>query len=346
MQRLHQNHRSLRFFRYSVAIAVGVALLAMSGSDLHAQQLEVPEFKFDPDKALIFKPDPNQFRKPISTQCLSSDGKMSAEVGFRKVSVYSVADNKLLHEVATPNKAAAPTFSPDLKTLAFADYVGNLGVESFIYMLELETGKQTKIGSCYGPIIRLAFSGDGKRLVGASVYGLMALAAKLQLQRDIGGEVAVFDVSSQKELLRMAYVLPESFSPENAETMFRHAPSHIALDQDGSTLLLASTSGLIKVIDVETGDTSISMEFDGEPAKLEETPETDAEVNQRDELDQLLEEAEKERLAYSPDKKLLAHSGGHQVAVWSVKERRRLHQFVLEGRSLPAATTFSPDGGA
>ena len=65
MQRLHQNHRSLRFFRYSVAIAVGVALLAMSGSDLHAQKPDGPEFKFDPDKALIFKPDPNQSRKPF-----------------------------------------------------------------------------------------------------------------------------------------------------------------------------------------------------------------------------------------------------------------------------------------
>jgi WD40 repeat protein len=318
----------------------------MPSSDLHAQEPEGPEFKFDPDKALIFKPDPNQSRKPFSTQCLSSDGKMRAEAGFRKVSVYSVPDNKLLHEFATPNRAAAPTFSPDLKTLAFADYVGNLGVESVIYTLELETGKQTKIGSCYGPIIRLAFSGDGKRLVGASVYGLMALAAKLQLQRDIHGEVAVFDVSSQKDLLRMAYVLPENVSPKSAEKLFRHVPTHIALDQDGSTLLLASTSGLIKVIDVETGDNRISMELDGEPAKPEETPETGAEVNQRDELDQLLEEAEKERLAYSPDKKLLAHSDGRQVTVWSVEERRLLHQFVLEGRSPAAVTTFSPEGGS
>ena len=70
---------------------------------------------------------------------------------------------------------------------------------------------------------------------------------------------------------------------------------------------------------------------------------TGAEVKQRDELQQLLEEAEKERLSYSPDKKLLAHSDGRQVTVWSVEERWRLHRFVLEGRSLPAATTFSPD---
>jgi hypothetical protein len=74
------------------------------------------------------------------------------------------------------------------------------------------------------------------------------------------------------------------------------------------------------------------------------TPETGADVNQRDELDQLLEEVEKERLAYSPDKKLLAHLDRRQVTVWSVKERRQLHQFVLEGRPLAAA--FSPDEGS
>jgi WD40 repeat protein len=81
-----------------------------------------------------------------------------------------------------------------------------------------------------------------------------------------------------------------------------------------------------------------------EPAKPEETPEMGAGENGRDELDQLLEEAEKERLAYSPDKKLLAHLGRRLVTVWSVGERRQLHRFVLEGRVLTAA--FSPDGGS
>jgi hypothetical protein len=81
-----------------------------------------------------------------------------------------------------------------------------------------------------------------------------------------------------------------------------------------------------------------------EPAKPEETPVTGAGENGRDELDQLLEEARKERLAYSPDKKLLAHLDGRQVTIWSVEERRLLHQFVLDGR--PLAVAFSPDGGS
>ena len=81
-----------------------------------------------------------------------------------------------------------------------------------------------------------------------------------------------------------------------------------------------------------------------EAAKPEGTSKEGAGDSGRNELDQLLEEAEKERLAYSPDKKLLAHLGRRLVAVWSVGERRQLHRFVLEGRPLTAA--FSPDGGS
>jgi hypothetical protein len=81
-----------------------------------------------------------------------------------------------------------------------------------------------------------------------------------------------------------------------------------------------------------------------EPSKPEGTSEGGAEENGRNELDQLLEEAEGKQLAYSPDKKLMAHLGRRLVTVWSVEERRQLHQFVLEGRPLAAA--FSPDGGS
>ena len=81
-----------------------------------------------------------------------------------------------------------------------------------------------------------------------------------------------------------------------------------------------------------------------EPAQPEGTPEKGAGENGRDELDQLLDDAEERQLTYSPDKKLVAHLDGRLVTVWSVEERRRLHQFVLEGRPLAAA--FSPDGGS
>jgi WD40 repeat protein len=76
----------------------------------------------------------------------------------------------------------------------------------------------------------------------------------------------------------------------------------------------------------------------GDPGAIREVP------PKRDELEQLLGEADKERLTYSPDKKLLAHLDGRLVTVWSVEEGRQLHQFVLEGRPLAAA--FSPDGGS
>ena len=81
-----------------------------------------------------------------------------------------------------------------------------------------------------------------------------------------------------------------------------------------------------------------------EPAKPEGSPEKGAGENRRDELEQLLEDAEERQLTYSPDKKLLAHLGQRVVTVWSVEERRQMHRFVLQGRSL--AVAFSPDGGS
>lgn len=81
-----------------------------------------------------------------------------------------------------------------------------------------------------------------------------------------------------------------------------------------------------------------------EPAKAEETPEGGAAENAGDELGQLLEDADEERLACSPDKKLLANLDRRLVTVWSVEERRQLHESVLDGSPLAAA--FSPDGGS
>ena len=81
-----------------------------------------------------------------------------------------------------------------------------------------------------------------------------------------------------------------------------------------------------------------------EPAKTEGTSEAVLGEEVRDELNQLLDDTKEKQLTYSPDKRLLAHSDGHQVTIWSVEERRRLHQFALEGRPLAAA--FGPDGGS
>lgn len=81
-----------------------------------------------------------------------------------------------------------------------------------------------------------------------------------------------------------------------------------------------------------------------ESAKPEGTPEKVAGENVQNELDQLLEDAGKRQLTYSPDNRLLAHLDERLVTIWSVEERRQLHRFVLDGRPLAAA--FSPDGGS
>ena len=105
-----------------------------------------------------------------------------------------------------------------------------------------------------------------------------------------------------------------------------------------SSIRLAYTP--LAVIGFLLGSTNLLL-AQGEPAKLEGTQE---EVAGENALNQLLGDAEEKRLTYSPDKRLLAHLDGHKVTIWSVKERRRLHQFVVEGRPLAAA--FSPDGGS
>jgi WD40 repeat protein len=244
-----------------MATAVWAGLLVWSFLDLYAKEPEGPEFKYDPDKALVFKPNPTQASVPLYTS-LRSDGKMRAEAGYRNVRVFSVPDNTLLYEFATPNQAMAAAFSPDLKTIAFVDS-DNLSSGSIIYTRELETGKQSKIGSCLGSIMWLTFSGDGKRLAGVSIYGpIPGVLAKERFKRDLGGEVTVFDVSTQNDLLTMAYILPERPTAKNGDKVAPYLPTHIALDHDGSTLLLASTSGMIKVINVETGDNRISIELD------------------------------------------------------------------------------------
>jgi len=82
-----------------------------------------------------------------------------------------------------------------------------------------------------------------------------------------------------------------------------------------------------------------------ETAKQEGTPEKGAVEEEKNELDQLLEDADERQLTYSPDKKLVAHLDGHLATVWSVEEKRQLHRFALEGRAMPFAA-FSSDGGS
>ena len=152
----------------------------------------------------------------------------------------------------------APTFSPDQKSLVFADCTGNLACESRFYVHQFEGGNQTILGSCLGATTQIAFSANGKRVAAVSIYGpILAPVAQRQFRKSLSGEIVVFDLETRSELLHVGVETPGSESAAHeAKPPF---VDRIALDNDGTTLLVTASSGVVKVIDVNTGAERISI---------------------------------------------------------------------------------------
>ncbi len=233
--------------------AVWIVVACDFRSGLVAQE-QRPVFRFDPNKTLIFSADANSKSDPFE----SSDGKMRIAVDFKKIRVLSIANDEVLYEFATPNRAMAPTFSPDQKSVVFADCTGNLACESNFYVHQLENGSQANLGSCIGVTTQVAFSADGKRVAAVSMYGpIMALLPQQEFKKSLIGEIIVFDIATKSEMLHMAYEIP---NPESAARKAKPPVlDQIALDYDGTTLLVTADSGVVKVIDVVAGAEKISV---------------------------------------------------------------------------------------
>ncbi|QDV26958.1 WD40 repeat domain-containing protein [Aureliella helgolandensis] len=239
--------------RNSLVAVVMIVVAFNSGAGLVAQEPGL-KFRFESNNTLSFRSDSNS----KSEHSVSPDGQMRVAVDFKKIQVLSVSNDTVLHEFATPNRAMAPTFSPDQKSLVFADCTGNLACESRFYIHQLEGGRQATMGSCFGTTTQIAFSADGKRVAAVSVYDpIMALLAQQQFKKSLGGEIVVFDLATKSELLHMAFETP------NAESAPLKSMSQIvdqiALDNDGTTLLVTANSGVVKVIDVNAGAEKISL---------------------------------------------------------------------------------------
>jgi WD40 repeat protein len=241
--------------------ALGVAVLVWTSLHVFAQQHDGPDFDIDSDKTLVFRPGPEPDRNPLYSS-LSPDGTMRAETGEDSVRIVSSHGSELLCEISTPSRAKTPVFSSDGKTIVFAVWLGNLNERSDIYIHKLETGEQTRLEGRLGAVYRLALSGDGTRLAAAAVYGpSTASLTRKRFGRDLHGELAVFDLSTQAKLANMALEFPHSFRASGGDENLPHLPTHLALDQSGSTLVIASTSGLIRVVDVERGEQTITMQL-------------------------------------------------------------------------------------
>ncbi len=223
-----------------------------SGSRLLAQESGLP-LRFDSNKTLSFASDVNLKNK----DSVSPDGTMRVVVDIKKIRVLSDS-SKLLHEFATPNRAMSPTFSPDQRSLVFADCTGNLVCESRFYVRQLEGGNQITLGTCLGVTTQIVFSANGRRVAAVSMYDpILEVTVQKQLKKRLGGEMVVFDLPTKSELLHMAFEIPDSKSAPHELTS--QVVGQIALDNDGGTLLVAANSGVVKVIDVNTGTEKISI---------------------------------------------------------------------------------------
>ncbi|MEO1525208.1 MAG: hypothetical protein AAFX06_07210 [Planctomycetota bacterium] len=230
--------------RSQLALLGLIALIAIPCSKSLAEE-SGPEFRYDLSQTLNFEATKTPARPGVSP-----DGTMRAVVDFKMIRVLSVADGKLLHEFATPNRAMSPTFSADQKRLVYADCTGNLACKSTVYLRDLETGKEATVGDCYGITLRFAFSGDGKRLAMVSMYGpILALIPKQRFGKQVAGEIAIFDLENNRELFHTAYQGPGN-AVEN-EAARQLLPIEITLNDDGSTLLVAAPSGVVHVLDID-----------------------------------------------------------------------------------------------
>lgn len=239
--------------RYFLIAMLWITVAFNSGSGLRAQEPGL-SFRFDSKRTLSFRSDVDG--KNIDS--ISPDGTMRVAVEFQKIRVLSESNDTVLHEFTTPNRAMAPTFSPDQRSIVFADCTGNLACESRFYVYQLEGGNQDTLGSCLGVTTQIVFSANGKCVAAVSMYDpILALTTQQQLKKHLGGEIVVFDLQAKSELLHMALEIPDSASASQEATS--QIVDQIALDSDGMTLLVIAKTGVVKIIDVKTGAVKISI---------------------------------------------------------------------------------------
>jgi len=196
-----------------------------------------------------------------SVEGISPDGLMRAETEFQKVKVWSVPDNKLLHEFSTPDRSFAPTFTPDSSTLVVALCKGNLGCAGTFQAWNLKTKEKTELGKCNGTVFKINFSADGSRLAAVTSYSSIVATLALERKKWLGGELIVLDLKSGAKPFNLAWEaanVPLDLDPEEITTRYyaaieTHMPHQVILNHDGSKLMTVMKDGGVSVFDVETG---------------------------------------------------------------------------------------------
>ena len=127
-------------------------------------------------------------------KAFSPDGKLRAETMYKKIRVYSVGGEELLHEFDTSDNMFSPHFSANGRTVYAAVGKGNLASISTLYSWNLNTGKRTRWGECRGIVLEISSDADGKRIAATTSIGKLGMFALAEREgRWIGGEMVVFD---------------------------------------------------------------------------------------------------------------------------------------------------------
>jgi WD40 repeat protein len=201
--------------------------------------------------------------------------KPASYVGAAEVRVWDVGWGRELFRLAgIKNCIHQAAFSPDGQHLATVG--GDLYRPGEVKLWNAATGREVRtLGSHPGPGTSVAFSPDGKRLVSGS------LPLQAPYSRELPGEIAVWDVSTGKEIFRherhpgTAYSVAYSPTGEQLASCGSHLKAKVwdaktgqeiwtlqghsddlqlaVFSPDGRSLATASFDGTVKIWDCTTG---------------------------------------------------------------------------------------------
>jgi RNA polymerase sigma factor (sigma-70 family) len=164
---------------------------------------------------------------------LSADGRTVAinenvgggVFGRRRLTVWDVESGKVLFRGSPADVAGLWCYAlaPDGKHLAVARLSGR-GSTQTLWVHDLESGKQQKLGSVEYNVYDLRFTADSKRI----------FVSQTSAERDGGSTFACFDVPAGKELWRL-----------------QRQGQEFAVSPDGKTLISATFDGQFQIIETD-----------------------------------------------------------------------------------------------
>lgn len=274
----------IRFLLTALAATASIAPAVM------AQERRTFDEGLDPKKVVIFEdsaPAPGSLHKAISP-----DGKLRVETTYKKVRVYSVGGEQLLHEFDTSDNMFSPHFSADGKTVYAAVSEGNLASISTVYSWNLTTGKRTRWGECRGIVLEISSDADGKRIAVTTSIGKLGMFALAEREgRWIGGEMVVFDADHPDSSVLILCELPgipswKQLGQEGkekgwdadklkahldqmlADATRRCLPVRVGLTPDGKKVIGVTYAGNVRVFDAETGQPELILNAKGRTGPL------------------------------------------------------------------------------